>query len=362
MKDGRVGALPVPAVLASAIEDAVGPCGGRVTRMPLGPARLMELLPPDGGSPSRGTSASMIRLAERTWPEAQKLARDERAVVLLPLGAVEQHGPHLPLLVDWLGAEEIARRIAPHLTRAGYRVVLAPALPYGASPLAERWPGTVSLSRGTLVRLIVEVVRGLARAGFRRVVLTNYQADAEHLRAMAEARARLRGVQVLFAGFDPGAGASSPMVNPRVRALNAESPAGARVALGRDRDVADAVAPAGPRAPTAREASAARVDRFPRSARAGSPALRGHRAGRRRLLRLARGGAGEDGRSRHAPARRAHRPRAALGARASARSAPPRPDPAPPSVPLIGLRATIAPRVPRAAPPGERASPPGVVL
>jgi aerobic carbon-monoxide dehydrogenase large subunit len=43
---GESGALPVPAVLASAIEDAVGPAGGRVTRMPLGPARLMELLPP----------------------------------------------------------------------------------------------------------------------------------------------------------------------------------------------------------------------------------------------------------------------------------------------------------------------------
>ena len=65
---------------------------------------------------------------------------------MLPLGAVEQHGPHLPLLVDWLGAEELARRVAPHLERAGYRVILAPALPYGASPLAAPWPGTVSLS------------------------------------------------------------------------------------------------------------------------------------------------------------------------------------------------------------------------
>jgi len=161
----------------------------------------------------------MIRLAECTWPKAQRLARDARALVILPLGAVEQHGPHLPLLVDWLGAEEIARRIAPYLTRAGYRVVLAPALPYGASPLAERWPGTVSLSRGTLVRVIVEVIRGLERSGFRRFVLTNYQADGEHLRAMAEARTRLRGVQVLFAGFSPDAGRASPMVNPRVRAL-----------------------------------------------------------------------------------------------------------------------------------------------
>jgi len=139
--------------------------------------------------------------------------------VILSLGAVEQHGPHLPLLVDWLGAEELARRVGPHLHRAGYRVVLAPSFPYGASPLAERWPGTVSLRRTTLVRLIVEVVRSLSRHGFRRFVLANYQADPGHLRAMAEARRRLGGLQVLFAGFSPDAGTPSAMVNPRVRAL-----------------------------------------------------------------------------------------------------------------------------------------------
>src|SRR5215471_3246557 len=75
----------------------------------------------------------MITLAECTYPEAARLARDPRSVVLLPLGAVEEHGPHLPLLVDWLGAEELARRIAPHLSRAGFQVVLAPSLPYGVS-------------------------------------------------------------------------------------------------------------------------------------------------------------------------------------------------------------------------------------
>jgi len=161
----------------------------------------------------------MIRLAECTWPAAERLARDPRALVILPLGAVEQHGPHLPLLVDWLGAEELARRLAPRLGRAGYRVVLAPSLPYGASPLAERWPGTVSLSRPTLVRLIVEIVRGLARHGFGRFVLANYQADPGHLAAMADARRRLAGVAIAFAGFGPGAAVPSPMVNPRVTRL-----------------------------------------------------------------------------------------------------------------------------------------------
>jgi creatinine amidohydrolase len=72
----------------------------------------------------------LIRLADRTHEEAKALSRDPRAVVLLPRGAIEQHGPHLPLSVDWLGAEEIARRIAPRLSRGGYRPLLAPSIPY----------------------------------------------------------------------------------------------------------------------------------------------------------------------------------------------------------------------------------------
>ena len=168
------------------------------------------------------SSAVMIALAECTWPEARKLARDPRAVVLLPLGAVEQHGPHLPLLVDWLGSEELARRVAPHLERAGYRPILAPALPYGVSTLAIEWSGTVSLSMATLRRVIVDIVGNLARHGFRRFVLANYQADPDHLRAMASARRvleRTHHVQVLYAGFAPDARGDTAMVNPRVLAL-----------------------------------------------------------------------------------------------------------------------------------------------
>jgi creatinine amidohydrolase len=166
--------------------------------------------------------ARMIRLADLTWPEARRLARDRRSVIVLPLGAVEQHGPHLPLSVDWLGAAELARRVAPHLRRGGWCPVLAPSLPYGASTLAIGWSGTVSLSVSTTSRLIVEIARGLAAHGFRRFVLTNYQADPDHLRAIGAARRMLtRGgrLQVLVAGFAPPAGRPNPMLDPRVRAL-----------------------------------------------------------------------------------------------------------------------------------------------
>src|SRR3989442_690321 len=132
----------------------------------------------------------MIRLAERTWPEAARLARDPRSVVLLPLGAIEQHGPHLPLLVDWLGAEELARRVAPHLRRGGFRPIVLPGLPYGASPLARGFAGTISLSARTLVAVAAEILDALAAHGFRRFVLANYQADPAHLAAMARIKRR----------------------------------------------------------------------------------------------------------------------------------------------------------------------------
>ena len=75
----------------------------------------------------------MLALADCTTEEVARLARGKNTLLLLPLGAIEQHGPHLPLAVDWLGAEALARAVAPHLERAGHRCVLAPSLPYGAT-------------------------------------------------------------------------------------------------------------------------------------------------------------------------------------------------------------------------------------
>jgi len=163
----------------------------------------------------------VIELAECTYVEARKLARSPRSVVLLPLGAIEQHGPHLPLLVDWMGAEELARLLGLHLTRAGFVPIRAPALPYGASPLAASWAGTVSLTVSLVRRLVVEIVGQLAGHGFQRFVLTNYQADPDHLRAIALARRDLarRRIRVFVAGFDRERRPPSPMINPEVLGL-----------------------------------------------------------------------------------------------------------------------------------------------
>ena len=145
--------------------------------------------------------AGVIRLAECTYPEAARLARDERAVVILPLGAIEQHGPHLPLLVDWLGAEELARHVAPHLARAGYRVILAPTSRTARARSPRPGPAPSRSRRATLRRVIVEVIGSLARHGFRRFVLANYQADPAHVRRWPTRSGRSRaGAAGLGAG------------------------------------------------------------------------------------------------------------------------------------------------------------------
>jgi creatinine amidohydrolase len=87
-------------------------------------------------------------------------------VVLLPIGAVEQHGPHLPVHEDSIVAEWVADQLAE---RNGYLV--APALHYGHSPMFRGYPGNLSLSAQTLRTVTYELLAALVHSGFRRIVL-----------------------------------------------------------------------------------------------------------------------------------------------------------------------------------------------
>ncbi|TFD59693.1 mycofactocin biosynthesis peptidyl-dipeptidase MftE [Cryobacterium sp. Hh7] len=106
-------------------------------------------------------------LARSTWPSIPPTP-----LVLVPLGSTEQHGPHLPFCTDTIVASAVAERVATDLTARGYSVVVAPALPYGASGEHQDFPGTVSIGTEALTTVIVELVRSLSTwAG--RIVLIN---------------------------------------------------------------------------------------------------------------------------------------------------------------------------------------------
>jgi len=109
-----------------------------------------------------------IHEAERmTRPEALR-ALQKRPLAILPIGATEQHGPHLPLGTDTFMAAEIGRRLA---ARTG--ALLFPALPVGYSWVWREIPGTLVIDEATLQQVIKDVAHNLHRQGVNMLVLIN---------------------------------------------------------------------------------------------------------------------------------------------------------------------------------------------
>lgn len=147
---------------------------------------------------------AMQRLTEIPFPEVDRLARAGRALVILPVGVVEEHGAHLPLGLDSFAAEVYAEAVAPHLEEKGYEVVIAPTISYGVARAAIDFPGTLSLEPQTLRSLVVDIGRSLARHGLHRLVILNGHRDLSHMKALEEARNMLieeKTAQVLCVGF-----------------------------------------------------------------------------------------------------------------------------------------------------------------
>jgi creatinine amidohydrolase len=138
-----------------------------------------------------GATAGARRLAELTWPEAAAIA-PERAVAILPVGAVEAHGPHLPLATDRLIAEAMAGEGARRLAAAGWAPLVLPPIEYTAAPFAAGFAGTVSVRPQTVAALIVDVAAALAGRGWRCLAIANAHLDPAHLGALAAAVEEIR--------------------------------------------------------------------------------------------------------------------------------------------------------------------------
>src|ERR1700716_492208 len=109
---------------------------------------------------------SMNRL---TWVEYQGRVREERAPVFLPVGALEQHGPHLPLGTDAMLAAAVAEGVAGETSG-----LVAPALAYGykSQPKCgggQHFPGTTSLDAATLIGQVRDTIREFVRHGVQRL-------------------------------------------------------------------------------------------------------------------------------------------------------------------------------------------------
>jgi creatinine amidohydrolase/Fe(II)-dependent formamide hydrolase-like protein len=107
---------------------------------------------------------------ELTWRQARARIK-KMDVALLPVGSVEQHGPHLPLDTDAFDADYLARRVAE--ASSDPKPLVLPAMSYGVSYHHADFVGTVSISNDTLAKMIYEIGMSVSRNGIRKLVIIN---------------------------------------------------------------------------------------------------------------------------------------------------------------------------------------------
>ncbi len=154
--------------------------------------------------PGMGRSRG-AELATLTWQQAGSRASDP-PLLAVPLGSTEQHGPHLPLDTD----TRIAAALAGGLARRRDDVLVAPALPYGASGEHAGFPGTLSLGTPALEAVLVELVRSASGLCRGTVLVCGHGGNREAvdgavLRLRAEGR-RVLGWMASVPGGDAHAG------------------------------------------------------------------------------------------------------------------------------------------------------------
>ena len=132
---------------------------------------------------------------DRTWSEIkQKLPE----VVLLPIGSVEAHGPHLPLATDSIISDELARRAAAELENRSVHTLILPLLHYVVTDFSKDFAGTISIRKSTFRSLLQDICDSLACQGIRTLCIVNSHLEPEHIGAIHEFCNNYERMTVLF--------------------------------------------------------------------------------------------------------------------------------------------------------------------
>lgn len=130
------------------------------------------------------------RLAEMTWEEVRDLPPG-RVVAILPVGAIEAHGPHLPLATDVVIARAMAEAGARRIAARALEAVLLPPLSYTSAGFAAAFPGTLHVRPGAVASLVSDLAGSLADHGAAALALANAHLDPEHVDALRSAVRRM---------------------------------------------------------------------------------------------------------------------------------------------------------------------------
>jgi len=155
-----------------------------------------------------------IYFADKNWVELQKMIK-KKALVILPVGTIEEHGMHLPVNTDVVIAEEVARRIGEEM-RKRIPLLVMPAVWSGYSAKEmSRWPGTIRVRARVVMDTIFDICSSLIDMGFKKIVIINAHGHhTELLRLAAREIADKYGVYI--AVTDPAVMAKDEMQKIRI--------------------------------------------------------------------------------------------------------------------------------------------------
>ncbi len=131
-------------------------------------------------------------MVENTWQEVQAGA-DRKAIVLLPIGIVEGHGPHLDLSADFYLSTLNCRYLKQELEARGVEAMIAPPFYWGISKDVASYAGTFSVRPETMKSLLMDIFTSLRSWGFRRVFVQNAHGDPTHIDMIKAAIAEANG-------------------------------------------------------------------------------------------------------------------------------------------------------------------------
>ncbi|MGZ3473367.1 MAG: creatininase family protein, partial [Polyangiales bacterium] len=137
--------------------------------------------------PAGGWQSASPKLAELSTDDLSAMVEAGPAIVLVPIGSTEPHGPHLPLATDAILSDEACLRAARTLRDRGTPAVIAPTIPYGVTHYAQGFRGAIGVREDTLVDLLVDVGRALLDDGFAHVSFVNNHLEPEHVAAIEKA-------------------------------------------------------------------------------------------------------------------------------------------------------------------------------
>lgn len=155
--------------------------------------------------------------AHTTVSFARLVASGRPVVILVPVGCVEPHGPHLPLATDTIISEAAAVRAARALAEDDVHALVAPGVPYGVTRCAARFAGAVSVDARALTAFLTAVIEGWVEAGVAHVCLVNNHLEPAHDAA----------VRAAAAGREEKASVASPLTRRWARTLSDEFKSGA---------------------------------------------------------------------------------------------------------------------------------------